>query len=97
MPRIYDLSATLANYGFDPRPPSIVYWEHKENVRFYSRLAGVPIDAFPDQMGLAAEEVHAITHSGTHFDAPWHFGPTSEGKPAKTIDEVPLDWCYGDG
>jgi kynurenine formamidase len=21
----------------------------------------------------------------------------SEGKPAKTIDKVPLDWCYGDG
>jgi kynurenine formamidase len=21
----------------------------------------------------------------------------SEGKPAKTIDEIPLEWCYGDG
>nr|HDO81090.1 cyclase family protein [Candidatus Bathyarchaeota archaeon] len=31
------------------------------------------------------------------LDAPWHYAPTSEGKPAKTIDEIPLEWCYGDG
>ncbi len=31
------------------------------------------------------------------MDAPWHYAPTSEGKPARTIDEVPLDWCYGSG
>lgn len=37
------------------------------------------------------------THVGTHLDAPWHFGPEVEGRPAKTIDQVPLEWCYGDG
>ena len=31
------------------------------------------------------------------MDAPWHYGPTSEGKPARTIDQVPLEWCCGDG
>jgi len=30
-------------------------------------------------------------------DAPWHYGPSSEGKPAAAIDELPLDWFYGDG
>ena len=29
--------------------------------------------------------------------APWHFGPMAEGKPAKTADQLPLEWCYGDG
>ena len=37
------------------------------------------------------------THGTTHLDAPWHMAPQSEGKPAKTIDQVPLEWCYGDG
>ena len=38
------------------------------------------------------------THTGTHLDAPWHYHPTmSGGERAITIDEVPLDWCYGDG
>ncbi|NPV71029.1 MAG: cyclase family protein [Firmicutes bacterium] len=97
MPRIIDLSTTLATFGFDPRPPQIVYWKHGENARYYAKLAGVPLEAFPDGLALATEEVHAITHTGSHLDAPWHFGPTAEGRPAKTIDEVPLEWCYGDG
>ncbi len=37
------------------------------------------------------------THAGTHVDAPWHYTPTSEGKPARKIDEMPLEWYYGDG
>lgn len=51
---------------------------------------------FPDGMGLAWEEVHAITHTGTHLDAPWHYGPTVDGDPARTIEDVPLEWCCGD-
>ena len=44
-------------------------------------------------LGWAIEEIHAITHTGTHVDAPYHYGPTSEGRPALRIDEVPLEWC----
>src|SRR5262249_3597230 len=36
-------------------------------------------------------------HAGTHVDAPWHYGPTSEGRPARTIDEMPIEWFYSDG
>ena len=42
--------------------------------------------------GAAFEEVTTITHSGTHVDAPWHFGPQFGGKPAKKIDELPIEW-----
>src|SRR5262249_34301891 len=45
-------------------------------------------------LGWAVEEVRAITHAGTHVDAPYHYGPVSEGKPARRIDEVPLGWCF---
>ena len=36
-------------------------------------------------------------HSSTHIDAPWHYGPLVEGKKAKTIDQIPLEWLYGPG
>jgi len=48
-------------------------------------------------LGWANDEIKLSTHGTTHLDAPWHYGPTSEGKPAKTIDQVPLEWCYNNG
>ena len=48
-------------------------------------------------LGWANDTIELSTHGTTHVDAPWHYAPTSEGRPAKTIDEVPLEWCYGDG
>jgi kynurenine formamidase len=48
-------------------------------------------------MAWAAETVTLSMHSGTHVDAPYHYGPESSGSPARTIDDVPLRWCFGDG
>ncbi|KPV62816.1 MAG: Kynurenine formamidase [Candidatus Bathyarchaeota archaeon BA1] len=95
--RIVDLSAPLENFAFEPWPPEITYWDHREGARNLGKDLGIFPDEFPGGMGLAWEELRLITHAGTHLDAPWHFGPTSEGKPAKTVDQVPLEWCYGDG
>ncbi len=53
--------------------------------------------AYSGGLGWAVEEVQAITHTGTHVDAPYHYGPLSEGRPARRIDEVPLDWCFAPG
>jgi kynurenine formamidase len=52
-------------------------------------------NSFPDQEFLSYERVETSVHTGTHLDAPYHYGSTCEGKPARTIDEVPLDCCYG--
>lgn len=52
---------------------------------------------FPEGMGLAWEEMRCDTHAGTHLDAPWHFGPLCAGRPAPTIEEIPLEWCFADG
>jgi kynurenine formamidase len=52
---------------------------------------------FPDGLALAWEDLRTQTHHGTHVDAPWHYGPTSGGKPARTIDQLPLDWFTGPG
>ncbi|MBW2252617.1 MAG: cyclase family protein, partial [Deltaproteobacteria bacterium] len=46
---------------------------------------------------ISEETVTASVHTGTHLDAPYHFGTRCEGKEAKKIEDVPLEWCYGDG
>ena len=44
------------------------------------------------------EQVTLSTHNGTHIDAPYHYHSTMDGgKRAITIDEVPLEWCWGRG
>lgn len=51
----------------------------------------------PNGEMLSLEIVHSSVHMGSHVDAPFHYGSTCEGKPAKTIADVPLEWCYGPG
>ncbi|MCR4337173.1 MAG: cyclase family protein [Candidatus Omnitrophica bacterium] len=51
----------------------------------------------PDGEMLSLEVVHSSVHMGSHVDAPFHYGSTCEGKPAKMIEDVPLEWCYGPG
>jgi kynurenine formamidase len=48
------------------------------------------------------EKVQLSTHNGTHLDAPYHFHSTQDKalgdkKPAITIDQVPLEWCFQPG
>lgn len=52
---------------------------------------------FPGGLAISNETVTLTTHSGTHVDAPRHYGPRTGDRPARTIDEVPLDWCHGPG
>lgn len=95
--KIIDLSCTLENFAYEPWPPKITYWDHREGARQLGGPLGIGPDDFPDGIGLAWEELTVITHAGTHLDAPWHFGSTSSGKKARTIDEIPLEWCFSDG
>ncbi len=54
-------------------------------------------DSFPDGEFINEETISLSVHTGTHLDAPAHFGTKCEGKKSRTIDEIPLEWCYGDG
>ena len=60
-------------------------------------LFGVPRSLLPTDHGWSNESIHLSTHGTTHVDAPWHYAPTCAGQPARTIDEMPLDWFYGRG
>ncbi|MBK5293203.1 MAG: cyclase family protein [Acidobacteriia bacterium] len=44
--------------------------------------------------GWSVENLTTSSHTGTHIDAPYHYGATSAGTPPKRIDEVPLEWCF---
>lgn len=99
--RIIDLSVPLEHEApSEPLPARIHYVRHDgEGLAQMQRFFGVtPEDlVWSGGLGWAVEEIHAITHTGTHVDAPYHYGPTSEGRPARTIDEVPLEWCFAPG
>lgn len=99
--RIIDLSAPLEHLAAsEPMPAEITYVTHaEEGLSQMRRFFGVePKDLVYSQgQGWAVEEIRAITHTGTHVDAPYHYAATSEGKPARTIDELPLDWFLAPG
>lgn len=52
---------------------------------------------FPNQEFLSLEIVTLNSHAGTHMDAPAHYGSMCEGKPSRTIDQLPIDWFFHDG
>lgn len=100
--RIVDLSVALQNdIPSDPprNIPVIEYTNHDQSAALVAGLfPGLTPDMLPEGKGWAVEKITLGTHSGTHLDAPWHFHPTmSGGQRAITIDEVPLDWCFGNG
>jgi len=98
--RIIDISVALkAGIASDPpyMLPKIDYVDHKAGAENFHQVFGVPVKDLPDGAGPAVENVQISTHNGTHLDAPYHFHPTMDGgKPAMTIDEVPLEWCFND-
>jgi len=96
--QIIDLSVPLSQTPPDSMlKVDIQYIDHKEGTRVFGSFFGLKEEDFPEGSFSAVEKLTLTTHSGTHLDAPWHYWPTSEGKPAKTIDQIPLEWCYGDG
>jgi kynurenine formamidase len=110
--QIIDLSLPISQNTMEPDPPRIDYIDHLHAAHelaaaathFIRRSAvdkatspTITPDAFQDHLGLANENLHLDTHAGTHMDAPWHYGPLCESKPSKTIDQIPLDWCFAPG
>ncbi|TWB46415.1 kynurenine formamidase [Rhizobium sp. ERR 922] len=100
--RFIDISVPLqAGIASDPpgSEPKIEYVDHTVGLeRMLPHFPGLTADDLPDRSGWAIEKVSITTHNGTHLDAPWHFHPTMNGgQRSWTIDEVPLEWCYGNG
>ena len=61
-------------------------------------MLGVGPELLRDGEGWAVETFTRFgTHNSTHVDAPWHYNSTIGGEPAKTIDELPLEWFFAPG
>lgn len=96
--RIIDISVALeAGIASDPpfMLPRIEYSAHADTAaQVASFFPGLTAEDLPGGEGWAVETLKLSTHNGTHLDAPYHHHSTMDGgKPAATIDEVPLEWC----
>ena len=100
--RFIDISIPLQNNDISDSPltrPEITYTNHQEGAPEMVKIfPGMTTDELPEGAGWAVENVRLATHSGTHLDAPYHYHPTMDkGKPASTIDQIPLEWCFQPG
>ncbi len=104
--RFVDLSIYLENDVVSDPPafkPHIEYVTHETSVeQIASFFPGLQKGDLPDGEGWAVEWVRLSTHNGTHLDAPYHFHSTmnkafGKAERSKTIDEIPLDWCFRPG
>lgn len=101
---LIDLSSTLSNdtKAFEPNTHDITYFDHVQGMQLGARIMGWDEETtrkvFSRGYVWAVEQVTLSTHSGTHVDAPYHYGPRmADGTKPRTIDEVPLRWCFGHG
>ena len=96
--RLVDISMVTSS---DPSPlmnVKLTHLSHIEGAMEDQRCFGIYPEDWPNPgISFADDYLEMTTHAGTHMDSPYHMTPISEGKLAKTIDEWPLDWCYGDG
>lgn len=110
--RIIDLSLPIDETAFEVHKVDIERVTHKAGVEKFNRvimgktlkgkinyLLGKRIlrsTDVPDGEFLSLETVHSPVHVGTHLDYSFHYGSLSEGRAAKTADEIPLEYCYQD-
>jgi kynurenine formamidase len=99
--KIIDLSKTIR---YDKKDPwfmriKIKHKPHRKSLLIIRYFLGLKKKYFPENwQGWADDKIIGMgVHATTHIDAPWHYHPTVNGEKAKSIDEVPLEWLYGDG
>jgi kynurenine formamidase len=100
--QIIDLSVSLqADIKSDPPgfTPQIKYVNHSVGAAQMAEIfPGLNPKDLPGGEGWAVEFVQMSTHAGTHMDAPYHYrSKMDEGEATATIDEIPLEWCFGPG
>jgi kynurenine formamidase len=97
---IVDLSAPIV--ASPPTVPAfqrndVDYFDHAAGAAEIEALYGVPARLLRDGEGWTREVVSLGTHNSTHVDAPYHYNSRIAGRPAATIDELPLERFFGPG
>lgn len=101
IPHIVDLSHLIQNSPAGTpefQRVNLEYTDHQKGAEEANMLFGVTRDLLRDGEAWAVETFTKFgTHSSTHLDAPLHYNSTIQGKPAQSIDELPLDWFFAPG
>jgi len=95
--KIIDLSIPLEDSPSEPQNVEVNHIPHTQTAAGMAAQFGCSESDLPDAKGWAVDTLTLSTHAGTHVDAPWHYAPVSEGKKARTIEQMPLEWFFGDG
>jgi len=103
--RVIDLSSSIdAAAGWEASPvvhdilsPAQGAAHMAEKMRENWSVAFDP-SVLPEGELLSLDTLTLTTHTGTHVDAPSHYGSTAAygGRP-KNVDELPLDWFFRPG
>jgi kynurenine formamidase len=98
---LIDLSAPIK-----PDPPElpellrtdIEFRDHARGAAEIEQMFGVGRELLRDGEGWATEYFLRFgTHNSTHVDAPYHYNSQIQGRPAQTIDQLPLEWFHAPG
>src|SRR3954454_2825914 len=101
MPRFVDLSAPIE--ASPPELPDLLrtdieYEDHAAGAAAIETMLGVGAELLRDGEGWAVEAFTRFgTHNSTHVYAPYHYNSTIAGRPARRIDELPLEWFFAPG
>ena len=107
MSRLIDLTRPLEVLKKDDFPkqlmplyriivPEIEFIDHEGGAKIMQEIFSCQKSDLPCGEGWAEENLQISSHLGTHVDAPWHYGSTCGDKPAKTVEQIPLDELYCD-
>ena len=96
--RFVDLSVPITA-GHEDTPDllrtEIEFSDHAAGAAQIKAMFGVGPELLRDGEGWAVDTFTRLgTHNSTHVDAPYHFNSTIRGRPAQTIDQLPLDWSF---
>lgn len=98
--RMIDLSSPIDASQWEPEPLSHVVLSpadaavHMKEEMLEHFGMEFDISVLPDGELLSIDTLSLTTHTGTHIDAPAHYGSRSSSGRPRTIDELPLDWFY---
>ena len=100
---IIDLSSPIDATRWEPNPvehdvmsPAQGAGHMAEEMRLHFDIDFDPCD-LPDGELLSLDTLTLTTHTGTHVDAPSHYGSTAGYGTPKHIDQMPLEWFFGPG
>lgn len=98
---LVDLSAPITADGDDVPEvlrTDVAFQTHAEGAQQIQAMFGVAPEHLRDGEGWATDTFLRFgTHNSTHVDAPWHYNSTIGGAPARTIDQLPLEWFHAPG